>query len=132
MPIKAATTRRATSSSDAREQTIKINFGCSKATLTRTPNNFKTVAKGDGIAAVAVAIPIHRDGRQPKRAWRVLLDSGSDGDLIFTKNAEVKNINPIKRTHPLVWGTSNGDFKTTKVGDVELKFPEFHETSYSV
>ena len=27
--------------------------------------------------------------------------------------------------HPLVWGTSNGDFQTTKNGNVDIKFTEF-------
>jgi len=36
----------------------------------------------------------------------------------------VKSINPIKRTHSLVWGTSNGDFKTNKVGSVDINFTE--------
>ena len=108
MPIKAATNYLALSNDDGREQTIKTNFGSSRATSTRTLNNYKNVVRGNGIAAVAAAIPIFRDGREPKRAWRVLLDSGLDGDLIFIKTADVKSINPIKRTHPL---SSLGDLK---------------------
>ena len=60
----------------------------------------------------------------PERAWRVLLECGSDGDLIVIKPADVKNINPLKRIHPLVWGTSNGDFETTEVDNVDIKFTE--------
>ena len=102
MPIKAATNYLATSNDDGREQTIKTNLGRLRAASIRTLNNYKNVVKGNGIAAVADAIPVSRDGREPKRAWRVLLDGGSDGDLIFTKTADVKSINSIKRTHPLV------------------------------
>ena len=39
----------------------------------------------------------------------------------------MKSTNPIKRMHLLVWGTSNGDFKTTKVGNVDIKFTEFSQ-----
>ena len=123
MPIKAATNYLAASNDDGREQPIKTNFGRSGATSTRTL--IKNIIKGNGIAGVAAAIPVFGDGRMPKRAWRVLLDSGSDGDLIFIKSADVKSTNPIKRMHPLVWGGSNGDFKTTKVGNVDIKVPEF-------
>ena len=125
MPIKAVTKSLAASNDDGREQTINTNIGSSWTTFNRTLNRIKNFVNGNGIAAVAAAIPVYRDGREPKRAWRVLPDSGSDGDLIFIKSADVKSINPIKRTHPLVWGTSNGDFKTTKVGNVDITFPEF-------
>ena len=75
--------------------------------------------------AVAAAILVYRDKSEPKRAWRILLDSESDGDLIFMKTADVRSINLVKRTQPLVWGISHGDFRTTKVGNVELKFTGF-------
>ena len=91
---------------------------------TKTTNKLSKVVTGDGVSTVVVATLVTRDGREPKRAWRVLLDSGSDGDLIFIKKADVKNANQTKRTHPILWGTSNGTFKTTKVGNVEIKFPE--------
>ena len=125
MPIKTATNYLAASNDVGREQTIKTNFGSSRATYSRTSNNYKNAVKGNGIAAAAVAVPVFRDGHKPKRAWCVLLDSGLDGDLIFIKTADVKVRNPIKRTHPLVWGTSNGDFKTTQTGNVDIKFTEF-------
>ena len=93
---------------------------------TRFTNKISKVVTGDGVSAVAVATLVPKDGaRPPTRAWRVLLDSGSDGDLIFVKKADLKHTNPEKRTHPNIWGTSNGAFKTTKVGNVEMKFPEF-------
>ena len=93
---------------------------------TKLSNKITKVVTGDGVSAVAVATLVTKDGaRPPKRAWRVLLDSGSDGDLIFIKKADLKHTNPKKRTHPNIWGTSNGAFKTTKVGNIEIKFPDF-------
>ena len=85
MPIKATTNYLAASNDNGREQTIKTNLGSSQATSTRTLSNFKNFIKGRKIAAVAAAIPVFRDGRMPKRAWRVLLDSRSDGDLILSR-----------------------------------------------
>ena len=76
MPIKAAANYLAASNDNGREQTIKTNLGSSRATPTRTLNNCKNVVRGNGIAAVAAPIPVFRDRREPKRAWRVLLDSG--------------------------------------------------------
>jgi hypothetical protein len=43
---------------------------------------------------------------------RVLLDSGSSGDLLFMKKRASKHIPAIKRAVPQSWGTSNGTFVT--------------------
>ena len=132
MLIKAAT-NLASLNVDGCKQTIKTNLGSSRATPIRTTldkhkTTYKTtkkIVKGNGVAAVAAAIPVYQDGRKPKRAWCILLDSGSDGDLIFGKSADVKSTNPQKKTHSLVWGTSSRDSKTTDIGSVKLKFPDF-------
>ena len=68
---------------------------------TKFTNNISNVVTGDGVSTIAVATLVTKDGtRPPTRAWRVLLDSGSDGDLIFVKNADLKHTNPTKRTYP--------------------------------
>ena len=41
---------------------------------------------------------------------RVLLDSGSSGDLLFLKKGSSKRISVVKRVVPQSWGTSNGTF----------------------
>jgi hypothetical protein len=56
---------------------------------------------------------------------RVLLDSGSSGDLIFMKKGPRKRISIVKRVVPQSWGTSNGTFVTDKVGDIEISFVEY-------
>jgi hypothetical protein len=43
---------------------------------------------------------------------RVLLDSGSSGDLLFMKKGSSKRISVVKRAIPQSWGTSNGTFVT--------------------
>ena len=91
--------------------------------------NRKQVVNGEGISAVVAATVVlikKIKKQQPQtKAWRVLLDSGSDGDLIFITKKDLKNIPHKKRYAPETWETSNGTFKTTKVGELELIFPEF-------
>ena len=52
---------------------------------------------------------------------RVLLDSGSSGDLLFMKKGASKDIPVIKRAVPQSWGTSNGTF----VIDIEIAFVDY-------
>jgi hypothetical protein len=56
---------------------------------------------------------------------RVLLNSGSSGDLLFLKKGSSKRISIVKRVVPQSWGTSNGTFSTDKVGDIEVSFVEY-------
>ncbi len=56
---------------------------------------------------------------------RVLLDSGSSGDLLFMKKGSCKCISDVKPVVPQSWGTSNGTFVTDKVGDIEISFAEY-------
>ncbi len=53
---------------------------------------------------------------------RVLLDSGSSGDLLFVKKGSDKCISIVKQVVPQSWGTSDGTFITDKVGDIEIFF----------
>jgi hypothetical protein len=59
------------------------------------------------------------------KTTRVLLDSGSSGDLLFMKKGPSKHISVVKRVVPQLWGTSNGTFVTDRVGDVEIFFVEY-------
>jgi hypothetical protein len=56
---------------------------------------------------------------------RVLLDSGSSGDLLFMKKGSSKCISIMKRVVPQSWGTSNGTFITNKVGNIKISFVEY-------
>ncbi len=56
---------------------------------------------------------------------RVLLDSGSSGDLLFLKKGSSKRKSVVKGVVPQSWGTSNGTFNTDKVGDIEISFVEY-------
>jgi hypothetical protein len=56
---------------------------------------------------------------------RVLLDTGSSGDLLFLENGSNKCLPIVNRADPESWSTSNGTFLTKKVGDVKLSFMEY-------
>jgi hypothetical protein len=56
---------------------------------------------------------------------RVLLDSGSSGDLLFMKKGSSKHIFNVKRVVPQWWGTSNGTFVTDRAGNIEISFVEY-------
>ena len=60
-----------------------------------------------------------------KRTIRVLLDTGSSGDLLFVENGSTECIPIVRRAIPESWGTSNSTYKTTKVGDVEISFVDY-------
>ena len=65
--------------------------------------------------------------RHNKTIWRVLLDSGSDGDILFQRKGlnKKRTVPYTTRLTPKVWQTSMGLFKTEKVGDFDLTFPEY-------
>ncbi len=60
-----------------------------------------------------------------KKTIRVLLDSGSDGDLLFHKKGKSKQFPYLPRQVPKTWHTSNGDFQTKGKGNIQLKFFQY-------
>ena len=73
------------------------------------------VVEGDGISAAVLAVPLLKSDKKPKRAWRVLLDSGSDGDLVFVNKKVLKDIRHEDRFRLCKWETSNGAFLRQKL-----------------
>ena len=73
---------------------------------------------------------VAKNGRtkSAKRVWRILLDSGADGDLLFLHPKTREYIPQKERFAPCKWRTSNGTFQTTKVGDFELLLPKFSKS----
>jgi hypothetical protein len=61
-----------------------------------------------------------------QKAIRVLLDTESSGDLLFLEKESNKYIPFVSRAGPELWSTSNGTFKTEKVGEVELSFVDYY------
>ncbi len=56
---------------------------------------------------------------------RVLLDSGSDGDLVFIDKDKPMLLPPLKRLVPQSWNISNGRFQTAQKAKIELNFFEY-------
>jgi hypothetical protein len=59
---------------------------------------------------------------------RVLLDSGSDGDLIFVDKDKLMLFPTAKRLVLQLWNTSSGRFQTTKKAEIELNFFEYSDS----
>jgi hypothetical protein len=55
----------------------------------------------------------------------VLLDSGSDGDLIFNDKDKPMLLPSSKRLVPQSWNTLNGIFQTKHMAEIELIFFEY-------
>jgi hypothetical protein len=61
---------------------------------------------------------------------RVLLDSGSDGDLVFVDKDKPMLLPSSKRLVPQSWNTLNGRFQTTQKAEMELNFFEYSDSKW--
>ena len=88
------------------------------------------VRKGHGAVTSVAAVPKFLiNNKRVKRVYRVFLDSGSDGDLLFVHSGTKECIPTMPRIAPQSWRTSKGTFTTNEVGDdLEFIFPEFSES----
>ena len=94
--------------------------------------------KGKGTRASVPAIPYVSSQSKDKTkfkansksAWRVLLDSGSDGDILFDHPSDPKDIVKRGRRKAQTYRTSTGTFECQEVGDINLTFPEYSTSKY--
>jgi hypothetical protein len=63
--------------------------------------------------------------RPSNAAIKVLLDSGSDGDLMFYEKGTPMHLTYLTRQVPNSWHTPNGSFLTKGMSEVSLKFFEY-------
>jgi hypothetical protein len=95
-----------------------------------TPNKDPPEGKTTAIVAMMRGRPKHgyhcqRSNKHYKRKLvRVLLDSGSDGDLFFIDKDKPMLLPSAKRLIPQLWNTSSGRFQTTRKAKIELNFFE--------
>jgi len=59
---------------------------------------------------------------------RVLLDFGSDGDLVFIDKYKPMLLPSSKRLVPQSWNTLNGMFQTKRKAEIELNFFEYSDS----
>jgi hypothetical protein len=110
-------------SSSQKEQILK-----KKSTL---PNKDPPEGKTTTIVAVMRGRPKHSHHRQrsnkhyKQKLVQVLLDSGSDGNLLFVDKDKPMLLPSSKRLVPQSWNTSNGMFQTKRKAEMKLNFFEY-------
>ena len=92
----------------------------------------KRIIKGSGLKTVTVGSPTYKQGNskskdKSERIYRILLDSGSDGNIAFVTEEELSKLHVTQKAYPDTWGTSNGAFKTTEVVHLNMTLPEFSQ-----
>ncbi len=98
------------------------------------PNKDPPEGRTTAIVAVTRGRPKHGHHRQhsnkhyKQKLVRVLLDSGSDGDLIFVDKDKPMLLLSSKRLVPQSWNTSNGMFQTKQKVEIELNFFEYFDS----
>ncbi len=116
---------RLTSSSQNEE--VHVNYS--------TPTN-KAPPEGITTAVIAVMRGKPKDGchhrhsnkHHKQKLVRVLLDSGSDGNLVFVSKDKPILLPYSKWLIPQSWNTSNGIFQTKRKARVELNFFEYSDS----
>jgi hypothetical protein len=102
-----------------------------KSTL---PNKDTPEGKTTAIVAVMRGRLKHSHHRQgsnkhyKQKLVRVLLDSGSDSNLVFVDKDKPMLVPSLKRLVPQSWNTSNGMFQTKHKAEIELNFVEYSES----
>ena len=99
-----------------------------------TPNKDPPEGKTTAIVAVMRGRPKHSHHHQhsnkhyKQKLVHVLLDSGSDGDLVFVDKDKPMLLPSSKRLVPQSWNTLNGRFQTTQKAEMELNFFEYSDS----
>ena len=88
----------------------------------------KRLTVGNERKTVTVALPLFDDKYSgEENLLRVLLDTGSDGDLFFPTKRLLKLFEKTESAYPVTWGTSNGKFTTRVKAVMQLMLPEFSQ-----
>jgi hypothetical protein len=143
-PIKATPTNIASNQDDIRPASFS---NADDLTLTSSSqskdehDNYSTSTtsnppEGKTMVVIAVMRGNPKDGytRQcsnkhcKQRLMQILLDSGSDGDLIFVSKDKPMLLPYSKRLVPQLWKTLNGIFQTKRKAWVELNFFEYSDS----
>ncbi len=99
------------------------------------PNKDPPEGRTTAIVAVMRGRPKHGHHRQcsnkhyKQKLVRVLLDSGSDGNLVFVDKDKPMLLPSLKRMVPQSWNTSNGMFQTKQKAEIKLNFFEYSDSN---
>jgi hypothetical protein len=139
-PMKATPTSIARDSDDvskasgSKADDVMMTSSSQKGILQKNsiiPNKDPPEGRTTAIDAVMRGRPKHSHHRQcsnkqyKQKLVRVLLDSGSDGDLVFADKDKPMLLPSSKMLVPQSWNTSNGRFQTTQKDEMELNFFEY-------
>jgi hypothetical protein len=140
-PIKATPTSIASNSNDVSTASIRkagdvmMTSSSQKDKLLKknsiTSNKDPPEGRTTAIVAVMRGRSKHSHHRQcinkhyKQRLVRILLDSGSDGDLIFVDKDKPMLLPSLKRLVSQSWNTSNGRFQTKQKAEIEPNFFEY-------
>ncbi len=145
-PIKATPTETTSNQDDVHPMSFRFS-NADDVTMTSSSqskevhDNYSTCTtsnppEGKTTAVIAVMRGKPKDGYThqhsnkccKQRIMRVLLDSSSDGDLIFVSKDKPMLLPYSKRLVPQLWNTSNGIFQTKQKAWVELNFFEYSDS----
>jgi hypothetical protein len=142
-PIKATPTTIASNSNDACTMSVSKTSDVMMTSSSKTKGILKDKStllnkdppegKTTAIAAVMRGRPKHGHHCQSsnkhykQKLVRVLLDSGSDGDLVFVDKDKPMLLPSSKRLVPQLWNTSNGMFQIKRKAEIKLNFFEYSD-----
>jgi hypothetical protein len=143
-PMKATPTTIASNSNDVSMASVSkagdvlMMSSSQKEEILNTCNflSNKDPPKGKTTAIVAVMRGRPKHGHHCPRSNKhykqklvqVLLDSGSDGDLIFVDKDKPMLLPSSKRLVPQLWNTLNVMFQTKRKAEIELNFFEYSDS----
>jgi hypothetical protein len=143
-PVKATPTTIASDSNDASTMSVSKASDVMMTTLSQKegilkkksiiPNKDPPDGKTTTVVAIMRGRPKHSHHRQcsnkhyKQKLVRVLLDSGSDGNLVFVDKDKPMLLPSSKRLVPRSWNTLNGMFQTKRKAEIELNFFEYFDS----
>ncbi len=136
MPSDPATFRNPSTFSDADDVMITSPSQSEEVHVNHSTPTASNPSESTTAAVIAVMRGNPKDGYTCQRSnkhckqkiVRVLLDSGSDGNLIFVNKDKLMLLPYLKRLVPQSWNTLNGIFKMQRKARVELNFFKYSDS----
>jgi hypothetical protein len=143
-PVKATPTAIASDSNDASTMSVSkasdvmMTSSSQKEGILKKKSTLPNKDPPEGKTTAIVAVmrgrskqSHHHQGSNKhykQKLVRVLLDSGSDSDLVFVNKDKPMLLPSSKRLVPQLWNTSNGMFQTKRKAEIELNFFEYSDS----